>query len=87
MINRLSRLFIFLSVLTLIQFEISGPAEIVATDNGDPADLVAFPSKERKAYSGLALAIVRPKKGSGAKVTITARSNGLATSTIVIKTM
>ncbi|OAF62610.1 hypothetical protein VC83_01319 [Pseudogymnoascus destructans] len=37
---------------TSITFSISGPGEIVATDNGDPAEMVSFASKERKAYSG-----------------------------------
>src|SRR5690606_39241341 len=42
-----------------IEFSIEGPGEIVATDNGDPTDLVAFPSRVRKAFNGLALVIVR----------------------------
>jgi len=32
-----------------ITFEISGPGEIVATDNGDPTDMTVFSSHERKA--------------------------------------
>ena len=55
-----------------ITFSISGPGEIVATDNGDPADLTPFPSLERKAFSGLALAIVKAKKGESGSFTITA---------------
>lgn len=64
---------------TSITFSISGPGEIVATDNGDPADMVSFASKERKAYSGLALAIVRFKPGENAlsPVTVTATADGL----------
>lgn len=42
-----------------IHFEISGPGEIAATDNGDATDLTSFPSHDRKAFNGLALAIVR----------------------------
>jgi beta-galactosidase len=57
-----------------ITFEISGPGEIVATDNGDPADLVAFPSKERKAYNGLALVIIRGKAGVPGRIKVTAKS-------------
>ena len=50
---------------SVVKFEISGPGEIVATDNGDPANLVSFSSEERAAFSGFALAIVRSKnKGS-----------------------
>ncbi|HEY4206459.1 MAG TPA: beta-galactosidase GalB, partial [Puia sp.] len=45
-----------------ISFKIEGPGEIVATDNGDPADLRSFASKERKAFNGMALVIVRAKK-------------------------
>ncbi|TKX23537.1 TIM barrel domain-containing protein [Elsinoe australis] len=44
-----------------VTFEVDG-AELVATDNGDPADLRAFPEASRNAYSGLALAIVRASK-------------------------
>jgi beta-galactosidase len=64
---------------TSITFSISGPGEIVATDNGDPADMVSFSSKERKAYSGLALAIVRfkPGKKAAGPITVTASADGL----------
>lgn len=67
--------------MNLIHFEISGPGEIVATDNGDAADMTAFPSHDRKAFDGLALAIVRAKKGEKGTVTITARSEGLVAAT------
>lgn len=59
-----------------ISFSVEGPGEIVATDNGDPADFTAFPSLERKAYSGLALAIVR-STGPGT-ITVKAVGEGLA---------
>ncbi|WP_157547176.1 beta-galactosidase GalB [Niabella soli] len=65
-----------------IHFEISGPGAIVATDNGNPADLEAFPSKVRKALSGQALAIVKGnRKGT---ITIKASADGLTTSEIKI---
>jgi len=54
---------------TRVRFRIEGPAELVATDNGDPRDLTAFPSPERNAFSGLALAIVRAiPDGSGTAI-------------------
>lgn len=68
-----------------IQFELSGPGEIVATDNGNPADLVAFPSKERKAFNGLALVIVRAKAGTAGAITITAKADGLVSGQVVVK--
>ena len=62
----------------LIHFSISGPADIVATDNGDPTDMTVFASTDRKAFNGLALAIVRPRAGAGGTITVTAKSDGLA---------
>ncbi len=71
----------------LITFEISGPGAIVATDNGDAADLTSFKSAERKAFNGLALAIIKAKPGQSGAITLTARSEGLAaaTTTITVK--
>ena len=37
-----------------LQFSITGPGEIIATDNGDPTDMTAFSSLSRKAFNGLA---------------------------------
>jgi hypothetical protein len=60
-----------------IRFEISGPGEIVATDNGDPTDLTVFSSLERNAFNGMALVIVRSKLGQSGMILIKAKSNGL----------
>ena len=43
----------------LVKFKIEGPGEIIATANGDPTDLVPFPSHERETFNGLALIIIR----------------------------
>ena len=58
-----------------IRFSIEGPGEIVATDNGDPTDMTAFPSLDRNAFNGLALAIVRAT-GSG-RIILHAEGEGL----------
>jgi len=68
-----------------ITFEISGPGEIVATDNGDPTDMTAFPSLQRKAFNGLALAIVKARPGHTGRVTVTARSEGLITASTTLR--
>ncbi|HXP60586.1 MAG TPA: beta-galactosidase GalB [Dongiaceae bacterium] len=68
-----------------ITFEISGPGEIVVTDNGDATDLVGFSSKERKAFNGLALAIVKAKRGQAGIITVTAKSEGLTTASTKIE--
>ena len=62
-----------------IHFEITEPGEIVATDNGDPTDMTPFPSKDRKAFNGLVLAIVRARRGQSGRIVVTARSAGLET--------
>lgn len=67
-----------------ITFGVEGPGGIVATDNGDPADFTAFPSLERKAYSGLALAIVR-STGPGT-ITIRAVGGDLAVGEVALET-
>ena len=52
--------------------DIAGPGEIVATDNGDATDLNLFSSPDRKAFNGLALAIVKAKHGQAGPITLTA---------------
>ena len=69
-----------------ITFSVSGPGEIVATDNGDATDLTSFQSPQRKAFNGLALAIVRTRAGAAGKVTLTASADGLAGAQVVLDT-
>ncbi len=61
----------------LIEFSLEGPGEIVATDNGDPTNMVSFASKQREAFNGLCLAIVRSKAGIPGTIIVTAKSSGL----------
>jgi beta-galactosidase len=68
-----------------IRFSIEGPGEIVATDNGDPTSLVPFPSHEREAFNGLALAVIRSKAGESGSIAVTAKSPGLNEAQVVIK--
>ncbi|HEU6447213.1 MAG TPA: beta-galactosidase GalB [Verrucomicrobiae bacterium] len=70
----------------LIHFDIKGPGEIVATDNGAPMDFQPFPSHDRKAFNGFALVIVRGKAGQSGTIKLTATSGKLATGTVFIKT-
>ena len=63
--------------MDMIHFDIEGPGEIVATDNGDPTDLSSFQSHDRKAFNGLALVIVRAKAGQPGMIKITAHADGL----------
>ena len=61
-----------------VHFDIDGPGEIVATDNGDATDLESFPSRERNAFNGLCLVIVRSKAGEAGRISLRATSEGLA---------
>jgi beta-galactosidase len=68
-----------------IKFEISGPGEIVATDNGDATSFESFQAPEHDAFNGLALVIVRAKAGGAGTIRLTAESDGLKPATIRIK--
>lgn len=63
---------------------VSGPGEIVTTDNGDPRDGTPFPSKTRRAFSGLALAIVRAEGGSTGEIVVEARADGLTAAKVTV---
>ena len=67
----------------LITFSIEGPGEIIATDNGNPADMVYFRSKDRAAFSGMALAIVRSIMGQPGTIKVIAESNGLESESVL----
>jgi beta-galactosidase len=71
-----------------IAITIDGPGELLAMDNGDPTDLTPFPAPHRKAFNGLALAIVRSQPGSAGSITLHATADGLdpATTTITSQT-
>ena len=62
-----------------IHFSITGPGEIIATDNGDATSFESFQSPDRKAYNGLALVIVRAT--APGKITLTAHADGLKDAT------
>jgi beta-galactosidase len=68
----------------LIHFEVDGPGEIVATDNGDPTSFVPFTSHDREAFNGLALVIVKAKRGAKGELRIQASSNGLQSGQVPI---
>lgn len=67
-----------------LKFTLTGPGEIVATDNGDATSFESFQSPERKAYNGLALVIVRTKAGEKGAITLHADSAGLTPAEITL---
>jgi len=69
----------------LIHFEIEGLGEIVATDNGDQTSFVPFQSHEKESFNGMALVIVKAKKGTTGIFKVKAITNGLASGEITIQ--
>ena len=61
-----------------IRLEVTGPAELAGADNGDPTSFESFQSPERRAFNGLALAILRTIRGKGGRIVLSARADGLA---------
>jgi beta-galactosidase len=68
----------------LVQFKVSGKGFLNAADNGSPTSHERFKADNRKAFNGLALAIVQ-SSGSKGDIRIEASSSGLQTAELVIK--
>ena len=68
----------------LIRFQLTGPGEIVAVDNGDATSHAPFQASQVKAYNGLALVIIRARKGETGEIQVTANSEGLEESKAMI---
>lgn len=68
-----------------IAFRIEGLGEIVATDNGDPANLEPFPSHGREAFSGLCLVIVRGIPEKAGSIRLIAESESLKSATVSLQ--
>ncbi|HEY7390844.1 MAG TPA: beta-galactosidase GalB [Bryobacteraceae bacterium] len=62
----------------LVRFRLDGPGTIAGVDNGDPATIAPFHADYRNAFNGLALLIVRSRRGERGTVRITAAAAGLA---------
>ena len=67
-----------------LSFAVSGPGEIVATDNGDATSLEPFQAHERNAFNGLCLVILRSTGQAGTMV-LKASSPGLAPAEVKVK--
>jgi beta-galactosidase len=68
-----------------IHFEVQGPGDIMATDNGDPTSFESFQSHDHHAFNGLCLVIIRGKPGEAGKIQLTARAEGLRKGETAIK--
>ena len=69
----------------LVKFAVEGPGRIAAVDNGNAASLEPFQADQRRAFSGLALLIVRSKRGERGEARVSATSDGLAGAVVVLR--
>jgi beta-galactosidase len=67
-------------------FKVDGPGEILAVGNGDPTSHEPFQARERKVFNGMALVVIRSRKGEAGTIRLTAGSEGLQGSSITITT-
>jgi len=67
----------------LVHFSIQGQGTIAGTDNGSETDLASFQTKDRKAFNGLCLAVLR-NSGTKGNIQLTATSNGLKPATVTV---
>jgi beta-galactosidase len=67
-----------------IHFDISGPGEIVAVDNGDATNLESFQAKDRNAFNGMCLVVIRSKAGQRGQIMLRGQSPGLSSLPLLI---
>jgi beta-galactosidase len=68
----------------MIHFKVEGAGRIEAVDNGNAATTEPFQADYRKAFSGLALLIVRPRLNQPGDIHVTATSDGLAAASVTL---
>jgi beta-galactosidase len=68
---------------TVVKFAATGPASIIAVDNGNLTDHDPYQATQRKLYFGNAVALVRAT-GSAGKVTVTASAEGVPTASLTL---
>ena len=69
----------------LIEFEVMGEGELLGVGNGDPSSHESDKASHRRLFNGLCMALVQTSQKAG-DIKITARSSGLASGSIVLKT-
>lgn len=69
-----------------IQLSLTGPGQIMATDNGDSTDFTSFSSHERNAFSGKMLVIVKSKRNEKGRITLIASNPEIGSQALHIET-
>ncbi|AZQ64799.1 DUF4982 domain-containing protein [Flammeovirga pectinis] len=71
---------------SLVTFEVEGVGTIAGVGNGNAATVESFQGNNRKAFNGLCMLIIKSVKGQTGDIKIKAKSEGLTTATVKIKT-
>ncbi|HEU0253668.1 MAG TPA: glycoside hydrolase family 2 TIM barrel-domain containing protein, partial [Pyrinomonadaceae bacterium] len=66
-----------------VSFVVNGPGVVAAVDNGDNSSHEKFQASQRRAYQGLAFAMIKAKPARG-QITVTASAVGLGSSSVTI---
>ncbi|WP_282037204.1 beta-galactosidase GalB [Saccharicrinis aurantiacus] len=69
----------------LVNFKVKGVGSLVAVDNGNAASVESFQAPYRKAFNGMALAVLKSTKDVGT-IQITATGKGLKSAKVVVTT-
>jgi beta-galactosidase len=69
----------------LVRFRVEGAGRIAAVDNGNAATVEPFQAEQRKAFSGMALVIVRSERGRKGAIRVSAASEGLTSAQTALK--
>lgn len=68
----------------MVNFEISGPAQLVGVENGDILDMSSNKVNSRKVFNGKCLLLLQSTGKSG-KVVVKAKSKGLETAEVIVE--
>jgi beta-galactosidase len=68
-----------------VDFELEGPGKIVAVGSSNPMSTESYQAPFRQAYQGRCLVVVRTTRQAG-EISLTARSEGLQTATLILET-
>ena len=68
-----------------VHFTVSGPADIVGTDNGDQSSFEPLTGPDHRAFYGKCLAIVRTRPGATGAIILHAESEGLTAASVELQ--
>jgi beta-galactosidase len=68
-----------------LTFKVEGAGELEALGSGNPISLESFQSDKRKAFNGLALAIIRSRRNHSGAIVLNVMAEGIPAATIILQ--